>query len=110
MSKNRDDCVPKFGSLLGESNELRSSFQTFMSECEAKSKLCQYFGIFQKLVILCKHMIAADRDGDWNFYVGTVDNGMDIFQEFGAINYLRYGSYYLEKIKVLKIEHPSLHQ
>ena len=55
-------------------------------------------------------MIAADRDDDWNLHVGTVDNAMDIFQEFGAINYLRYGSYYLEKIKVLEIEHPSLHQ
>ena len=89
---------------------MHSSFQAFLSECEAKSELCQYLGIFQKLVRLCKQIIAADRDGDWNLHVGTVDNVMNVFQEFGAINYLRYGSYYLEKIKKLEIEHPSLHQ
>ena len=35
---------------------------------------------------------------------------MAIFQEFDAVNYLRYGSYYLEKIKILEVEHPELYQ
>ena len=35
---------------------------------------------------------------------------MAIFQEFDAVNYLRYGSYYLETIKILEVEHPELYR
>ena len=35
---------------------------------------------------------------------------MPVFQAMDAFNYLRYGSWYLERIKVLEIEHPGLYE
>ena len=60
------------------------------------------FGVLQKLVCLCMQIIAADHDG-------TMNAAINILQEFGAINYLRYGSYQIEKIKLLDVEHSFLY-
>ena len=42
--------------------------------------------------------------------MGTVQETMGILCEFDAINYLRYASWYLEKIQVLEITHPTLYR
>ncbi len=34
---------------------------------------------------------------------------MCIFREFDAINYLRYGSWYLERINILEVDNPALY-
>lgn len=100
--------MPKFVSVLAESCDVHDLFQAFLLDCEAKSELCQYFGVFQNLVSLCKQISAADCNGNCHLHVGTLNDAINILHEFDAINYLRYGSYYLEKIKVLEVEHPSL--
>lgn len=102
-------CRPKFGSVLIECSDLYEIFHAFLLECESKSELCQYFGVFQMLVQLCKQIVAAEDDSNWHLHVGRRDAAVHIFQEFGALNYLRYGSYYLENIKMLEAEHPSLY-
>ena len=38
----------------------------------------------------------------------TVDDSMPIFADCDCINYLRYGSLYLEHIKVWELTHPEL--
>lgn len=51
----------------------------------------------------------ADREGICELHVSTVESAMCIFREFDAINYLRYGSLYLERIRVLEMENSDLH-
>ena len=63
-----------------------------------------------KVIDSIKNLIAADRNGDWSLHVSAVSQLMPIFSACDSVNYLRYGSYYLEKIKVLEEEHPTLYQ
>ncbi len=85
-------------------------FLRFVGGCEAKSELCKFLGVFQNIVTQIKHLIVADRDGNWPLHVSTVESVMAIFQEFDAINYLWYGSWYIESVKVLELEHPDLYR
>lgn len=108
-TKNRDDCVSKFQSVLQTVNNLQNDFNDFLIECESKSELCQYFGIFLNIVNVIIQLITADRDGNWCLHVGAVRSSMCIFKEFDAINYLRYASFYLENIQILEAQYPSLY-
>ncbi len=55
-----------------------------------------------------KQLIAADCDGNWSLHVGTVKASLGILRELDAINYLRYASWYLERIQVLEVTYPTL--
>lgn len=109
-TKNRMECVPKFEQVSTAAANLRQQFNAFAQECQEKSELCQYFMNFQKIVAVIKQLITADRDGNWPLHVGTVKASMGILREFDAINYLRYASWYLERIQVLEVTYPSLYR
>ena len=54
--------------------------------------------------------MVSDREGNWDLYVATVEDSMPIFAELDCINYLRYGSWYLEQVKALEFTHPELYR
>ena len=64
----------------------------------------------KRMIDLIKYFISSDREGNWQLHVSCVQSSKAILQEFDAVNYLRYGSYYLEKIKILEVEHPELYR
>ena len=100
----------KFSWALAASNELHEEFDAFVLRCESKSELCKFFGNFQKIVAIIKKLIAADRrKGNWLLHAGTGASSMAIRREFDAIYYLRYASWYLERINVLEVENSTLY-
>jgi hypothetical protein len=103
-------CPEEFQTIIGEVEELYQDFRDFEKECEAKSELCQFFGVWLQLVAVIKNAVVSDREGNWNLLVATVEDSMPIFAECDCINYLRYGSWYLEQIKVLEFTHPELYR
>ncbi|MES9884560.1 MAG: hypothetical protein ABW185_27260, partial [Sedimenticola sp.] len=44
----------------------------------------------------------------WPLHIATVRESMKIFTVFDCINYLRYASWYLERIEVMEVEQPML--
>ena len=50
---------------------------------------------------MVKQLISADRGGDWKSHLPAVQNILPIFRAFDSINYLRYGSLYLEDMSQL---------
>lgn len=93
---------------LGET--LQQSYLEFKKSVSERSELCQYWCVFLDIVGLIKNLVASDRDGNWHLHVQTVESLMKIFSEFDCVNYLRYGSWYIEKIKRLKLDCPYLYQ
>ena len=85
-------------------NRLHQEFIEFEKECEAKS------GVWLRMVAVIKNAVASDRKGNWNFYVATIEDSMAIFAELDCINYLPYGSWNLEKLKVFEYTHPELYR
>ena len=107
QTKSRDKCVNVFESTLTMTAELKKEFESFLEEREAKSEVCQYLAVFQKIFKCIKNLVVADRDGNWFLHVDGVRLAMPIFRGFNAINYIRYGSFYLEKIQALQLEKKS---
>ena len=96
----------KFQFVLGSVGDLQKELSNFLLECESKSELCQYSGVFLKIVNVIKQLITADRDG---LFMLELSVPLCFFKEFDAINYLIYASHYLENIQVLKTQHLSLY-
>ena len=59
-------CTEQFDVLIGQLDELRHFFREFEKQCEAKSEICQLFGVWLKLVAVMKNAITSDREGNWN--------------------------------------------
>ena len=87
---------------------LLDKYAVFLTECQAKYEMAAFYINVKRMVDLIKCLISSDHEGNWQLHVSCIQSSMAIFQEFDAVNYLRYGSYYLEKIKVLEVERPGL--
>ncbi|KAG8176012.1 hypothetical protein JTE90_007009 [Oedothorax gibbosus] len=71
--------------------------------------MCRYWDTFLHLVNLLKFLVAADRNGDWDSHLQAIQNLLPVFREFDSINYLRYASWYLEKMRCLEEKHPEVY-
>jgi hypothetical protein len=109
-NKSKSDSATKFGQLLKKSDYMHQKFQVFIKECQSKSELCQYWGVFQQIVLIIKHIISSDREGNFALHMAAVEKSLPIFQESDSINYLRYGSFYFESTKLLQNTHPEIFQ
>ena len=79
-------------------------------KCQENSAMCRYMDGFLTLRNLMRRLIAADRTGNWEAHLQTVQNLLPIFRECDSLNYLRYGSWYLEKMGMLQKEYPDVLQ
>ena len=60
------------------------------------------------MTLIIKHIISSDREGNFALHLASVENSLPIFRECDSLNYLRYGSFYLETIKALQSTHPEV--
>lgn len=88
---------------------IASDFQKFSNDCAKNSEMCVYWDTYLELVNLLKFPIAADREGNWYCHLQAIQGILPIFYEFDSINYLRYASWYLEKLRMLPKEHPEVY-
>ena len=109
MLDTNKHCSEQFISLTEQVDTLQKDFPEYEKECEEKSEVCQYFGVWLRMVAIIKNAVVSDREDNWNLHAATVEDSMPIFAEFDCINYLRYGSLYLEQIKTLEFTHPELY-
>jgi hypothetical protein len=89
---------------------LQYEFDLFSGECEANSELCRYWDGLVKLARILKKLIAADREGNWTAHLQAMQDLLPVFLQSGSINYLRYGSWYVESMRKLPIDYPQVYQ
>ena len=56
-----------------------------------------------------KDLVAADTESNSGAHLLSVKNFLLIFREFDSINYLQYGSLYLENMHLLPEEHREIY-
>ena len=71
--------------------------------------MCRYWDGIVMLSKLLKNLIASDRDGEWEGHLQAVQDILPIFRECDSINYLRYASWYVEKMRKLPSEHQEIY-
>ena len=74
------------------------------------SEMCQYWEGFLEIVSILKVLFAADREGNWQVDLQAMQNLLLVFRECDSINYLRYASWYAEKIRKLPQDHPEIYE
>ena len=101
--KEKDNSRDKeyYDQLLLYITDLKECFENFSSSCKNMSEMCQYWLGFLEIVSILKALIAADREGDWQAYLQAMQNLLLVFRECDSINYLRYASWYVEKMTKL---------
>ena len=58
--------------------------------------MCRYLNNILYMSLLLKKLVTADKTGDWERHLMTVEKMIPIFELLDSINYLRYTSFYLE--------------
>ena len=84
-------CKDEFADMKEQSGELQKIFDEFIKECCEISELCNYFLVFQIMANVIKHIVAADREGNFPKSVCCMERSLPIFAESDCVHYLRYG-------------------
>ena len=110
LSKSETDCNRYFEKCKNNIKILQQDFVSFSEKCSEKSEFCQCWDDLINLSTLLKSLIACDRNGDWEGHLQIVQKLLPVFRESDSINYLRYESFYIEKMPKLPIEHPYIYK
>ena len=82
------------------SNNVQNSFHLRKSKSLEVRKQFDEFSDgtrLSRMIRKLKMLISADRNGDWNAHLQAAKELLPIFAECDSMNYLRYGSWYLDK-------------
>ena len=75
LAENKEQ-TKEFNEAITVIKPLKKDFDTFIKNCEARSKVCQYLGILLQIISLVKNLVASDREGTWDLHVATVADTM----------------------------------
>ena len=89
---------------------LQEEFKKFCEHCTKNSEVCKYLHILKVNIDYLKGLIAADLSGNWILHFKSVENLLPLLAEYDSINYLHYGSLYLELMNHLPVEHPHIYE
>ena len=89
---------------------IKQEFGKFSNTCAERSKICKLCRAFLKLISLLKDCVAVVREGNGETYFHTMQRLLLIFCISGNINYLRYASWYLGKMRKHPEDYPQIYK
>ena len=110
LNKSETDFKRYLKKLKNDIEILQQDFVSFSEKCSKKSEFCRCWDGLINLSTLLKSLIACDRNGDWEGHLQTVQKLLPVFRESDSINYLRYASFYVEKMRKMPIEYPDIYK
>ena len=90
--------------------EVHALYREFTDRSVAASEMVRHLETLPKLVNILKHLISADREGNWKGHLQAIQDMIPVFCQNGSVNYQRYCSLYLEMMRQLPEEHPSIYK
>ena len=85
-------------------------FKTYRDAHRDTSETFTFWDDFIQLVSLLKDLIRADREGDWQLHLNTVQSILSLFALYDRTNYLRWASLYLEDMRKLPETAPDVYE
>ena len=107
--KDQNNCIKMYKDLKEKTKPLTYQFNSFSKACTERSEVCKYCDVVIDLTLMLHNLIAADREGDWEGHLQAVQDLLPVFCEADCINYLRYATWYLEKMRKPDQEHADLY-
>ena len=90
--------------------ELETVTEKKKSELAHTSKTSQLWLNYQRMVVMTRMLIKADRTGSWLMHLQAVSNCLTVFAAAGHFNYLRSAHYYLQQMSSLEEKHPDVYR
>ena len=99
--KNREESRAHLEAFMSTSSRLIDDFNAFRSErCEV-SETFAFWDRFVKMVSILRDLVRADCKGTWDMHLQSVQAVLPLFAGCDRINYLSWGSVYLEDMRKL---------
>ena len=73
-----------------------------------RSKTSHVWLNYQRMLEVCRSLVAADRTGSWSAHLHAISNCIPIFAAAGHYNYLKSTYFYLQEMSQLSIKHPDV--
>ena len=106
--KNWEESRAHLEAFMSTASRLIDDFNAFRSErCEV-SETFAFWDRFVKMVSILRDLVRADREGTWDLHLQSVQAVLPLFAGCDWINYLRWGSVYLEDMRKLAQAAPSV--
>ena len=86
---------------MSTSSRLIDDFNAFKSERCKVSETFAFWDRFVKMVSILRDLVRADREGTWDLHLQSFQAVLPLFAGCDLINYLRWGSVYLEDMRKL---------
>lgn len=103
---NDIDSCPQLAKEFKETcSELLSEFRDFVVKRCKESELYNYWNSVVILINLMQNLIRADRTGDWDLHLETVEKLLPIFHVMDRTNYSRWCSVYFQDMMALNKKH-----
>ena len=110
LRKDSNACKESYKICLEGSMEVHVLYREFTDRSVAASEMVRYLETLPKLVNILKHLISADREGNWKGHLQAIQDMIPVLCQDGSVNYQRYCSLYLEMMRQLPEEHPSIYK
>jgi len=94
-----DECLVK----------LKASLNTFTDVLASQSRTAKLWVQYLSYIQTVKTLIRAERTGDWNLHLVTVQQMLNLFAATGHNNYAKCGRLYLQMMLDLPEKHSGLH-
>ena len=88
--------------------EVHVLYKEFTDRSAAASEMVRYLETLLKLVNIFKIFISAEKEGNWKGHLQAIQDMIPVFCPTGSVSYQRYCSVYLEMMRQLPEEHPSI--
>lgn len=109
-TKNQPQSKECLKNFMMSSDKLHTDFEQFKKEKEKQSETFTYWNNFIQMVYMLKDLVRADREGNWELHLHTVQSILPLFAVCDRTNYLRWGAVYLEDMRKLPENAPEVHQ
>ena len=109
-SMNEQHSKEELQAFIESSTAIINDFNAFKEERAKLSETFGYWNVFTTMVACLRDLVRADREGNWNLHLQSVQAVLPFFAACDRINYLRWASLYLEDMRKLPDTAPAVHQ
>ena len=89
---------------------LFEDFKVFTDNRMSGNENFKYWLLFLDKMQIVFDLLQADREGDWMLHLDAVQLSLYEFAAWDSTNYLRWGSVYLEEMRLLKNSSPIVYE
>ena len=107
-AKDQDRSKTVLQNFMQQSGDLQKDVDSFVKQGCQESENFAYWYKFITYAGLARDMVRADREGDWQLHLLTVQNVLPLFAVFDKVNYLRWCSVYIEDMRQLPHKAPEI--